>query len=94
MFKNFVESLLGILHGTPAAKAQKEKAQAVMESVKAYDQLWEFLGKMGYSKDERKAIIAQSTGIKNMKSLQDITALVEKGRVEFQIAESDDCKND
>ena len=54
--KNIAKSLWGIFFGVPAARARKENADADIRVVDAYDRMFEFLEKVGFSEEERKAI--------------------------------------
>ena len=102
--KNVAKSLQAIFFGIPAARARQEhaaadvreadadirKTEASIKNVDAYDRLWDFLEKAGFSEDERKAIIAGQITAKSelgdmIKHLQVISDLVKRGRIRFQI---------
>ncbi|HUU15867.1 MAG TPA: hypothetical protein VMW72_01855 [Sedimentisphaerales bacterium] len=104
--KNIAESLSGILHGIPAARARKEQAEASlketearMKAVEAYERFVEFLEKAGFSEKERMAIIAREILLKDeggnmIESLQILTDLKKRG-FDFQITwEIDESPND
>jgi hypothetical protein len=98
MARNFAEALLGILHGIPAARAEKERAEAALKWVEAYERYWEFLGKAGFSAKDRRAFIAQDSESRHIKELQEIGNLVDSKRVHIQLVkrpgvESGDIRN-
>lgn len=98
--KKFKDGLMALFHEIPTARARKERAEATMKEIEAYDQFLKFLETAGYSPKERKLIIARILASKSsednpIKNLQVITDLVERKRIGFQITnDSDDSTND
>ena len=90
MARNVITSLLGVLHGIPAARARKERAEAKIKEVEVYDRLLDFLEKAGFSEKERKAIIAKQITSKGepgnlIEDFHILTDLVERERIYFRI---------
>ena len=96
--KNIAETLSGIFFGMPAVKAREahadadmRKSEASMEKAEAFDCMLEFLEKAGISEKERKAIVVDqiTSGDRRgnmLEHLQIISDLVERKRINFQIA--------
>lgn len=58
--ERMAKSLVEILHGIPEARARKERAEASIKETEALEKRWKFLGKAGYSKEERKYLLAKN----------------------------------
>ncbi len=88
--KKFKDAFINIFHKIPAARARKERAEATIKEIEAYNQFLKFLETAGYSPGERKSIIAQilaSTSSEDnpIKQLQVINDLVKRKRISCQI---------
>lgn len=98
--KKLKDGLMALFHEIPTAQARKERAEATIKEIEAYDQFLKFLETAGYSPKERKFIIARILASKSsednpIKNLQVITDLVERKRIGFQITnDSDESTND
>ena len=98
--KNVKDGLIALFHEVPAARARKERAEATIKEVEAYDQFLKFLETVGYSPEERKLIIARILASKSsednpIKNLQVIAGLFESNRIGFQITnDADECTDD
>ncbi len=98
--KKFKDGFIALFHEIPAARARKERAEATIKEIEAYDQFLKFLETVGYSPEERKSFIAKILASKSsddnpIKQLQVINELVERKRISFQITnDADELGND
>ncbi len=88
--KKIKDGFIALFHEIPAAQARKERAEATMKEIEAYEQFLKFLETVGYSPGERKSIIAKILASKisednPIKELQVISDLVKRERISFQI---------
>ncbi|MCK4825078.1 hypothetical protein KA005_55535 [bacterium] len=100
--KKFKDGFFALFHEIPVAQARKDKADATIKEIEAYNQFLKFLETAGYSPGERKSIIAQilaSTSSEDnpIKQLQVINDLVKRKRISCQItnnAKDEDSSQD
>ena len=88
--KKFKDGLFALFHEIPEAKARKERAEATLKEIEAYNQFLKFLKAAGYSPEERKSFIAKILASKSsednpIKELQVINDLVKRERISCQI---------
>jgi len=57
--RKLVPNVVALLHGIPAARAEKERAEAAMKWLDFYKQYLDLLCKIGLPQKERRRILAQ-----------------------------------
>lgn len=82
MMMNVMKSLVGLLHGIPAARAAKERAEAACKWLDFLERLWKFLKDTGFSEEDARRIIGHYIQSAPDKHLQEMVGQVMEDPIE------------